>query len=89
MTAPTHTVVDYVVHERFVGGRCVLLLTSVYPLALPRVGMIAQVAYELLLAHNNEDLEDNESLGEFVEQCKVRMNVAINYNILNGTKKEG
>lgn len=34
--------------------------------------MIEQVAYELLLAHSNEDLEDNESLAEFVDQCKVR-----------------
>lgn len=34
--------------------------------------MIEQVAYELLLAHNNEDLEDNDSLAEFVDQCKVR-----------------
>lgn len=34
--------------------------------------MVEQVAYELLLAHNNEDLEDNDSLAEFVDQCKVR-----------------
>lgn len=30
-----------------------------------------QVAYELLLAHNNEDLHDQASLAEFVDQCKA------------------
>ncbi len=32
---------------------------------------LSQVAYELLLANNNEDLEDSDSLAEFVDQCKV------------------
>lgn len=30
-----------------------------------------QVAYELLLAHKNEELQDDASLAEFVDQCKV------------------
>lgn len=32
-----------------------------------------QVAYELLLAHKNEDLKDQASLTEFVDQCKVNL----------------
>lgn len=48
--------------------------------------MVKQVAYELLLAHTNENLEDNDSLAEFVDQCKVRMSDRIRMNRSKGKR---
>lgn len=34
-----------------------------------------EIAYELLLAHNNEDLRDQGLVEDFVEQCEVFTNM--------------
>ncbi|CAN0099773.1 unnamed protein product [Discosporangium mesarthrocarpum] len=47
------------------------LITDVIEHAAGEEASAVEVAYELLLAHHNEDFQDKSSLGEFVEQCKV------------------
>jgi hypothetical protein len=32
---------------------------------------MAEIAYELLLAHDNEDMSDRGRVEDFVDQCKV------------------
>ncbi|CAB1116284.1 unnamed protein product [Ectocarpus sp. CCAP 1310/34] len=47
------------------------LVTDVIKHAADDEASAVEVAYELLLAHTNEDLEDTDTLAEFVDQCKV------------------
>ena len=60
---------------RFTVLASLLRLLLVLLLTLQHAGeeeaSMAEIAYELLLAHDNEDMSDQGRVEDFVEQCKV------------------